>query len=383
MKAYIGVLAISFAAFVLNTSEFVPIGILSLIANDFGIGERESGLLITIYAWVVALASLPLMLTFSKMELKKLLLGVILVFAIAHIISFISTNYTTLMISRIIVALSHAIFWSIATPMAVKAAPKGKESLALSMVVSGSAIAFVAGLPIGRTIGLYLGWRVTFLCIGIVAFLVFFAILKTFPKMPSAGAIKLRDMPEILKTPNLITIYIITATIITAHFTAYSYIEPFFAQIAHFSNQVITIMLSLYGIMGFVSSVIFTKYYKKNEKIFPYIALFGIMLSLILLAVSAKNPIALVSLCIVWSLCIMLFALTFQSLVINSVTKGTPVAMSMFSGIYNIGIGGGAFVGGIVVERASIGLIGYAGGAIALLSVIYFLIRPIKSSQQH
>lgn len=382
MRAYISILAISFAAFVLNTSEFVPIGILSLIANDFGISERESGLLITIYAWVVALASLPLMLTFSKMELKKLLLSVILVFAIAHLISFISTNYTTLMISRIIVAISHAIFWSIATPMAVKVAPKGKESLALSIVISGSAIAFVAGLPIGRTIGLYLGWRITFLCIGIVAFLVFFVILKTLPRMPSAGAIRLRDMPEILKTPNLITIYIITATIITAHFSAYSYIEPFFAQIANFNNQAITIMLSLYGIMGFVSNMIFTKYYKKNEKIFPYIALFGIMLSLILLAISAKNSIILVSLCIVWSLCIMLFALTFQALVINSVKKGTPVAMSMFSGIYNIGIGGGAFVGGIVIEKASINLIGYVGGAIALLSVIYYLINPIKSNQQ-
>ena len=135
LNTWLGVIAISLGAFILNTSEFVPIGLLSLIAQDFQMSEAKVGFLISMYAWVVALASLPLMLTFSKVELKRLLLCVMALFVISHILSGMANSYTMLIVSRIGVAFSHALFWSIATPMAVRAAPEGKQSLALLSLI--------------------------------------------------------------------------------------------------------------------------------------------------------------------------------------------------------------------------------------------------------
>ena len=162
LKAWLPVIGLTFATFIFNTSEFIPIGLLSDIASDFGITESHAGLLITVYAWVVALASLPLMLIFAKTENRKLMLSITALFAASHILSGFSGDFYMLMISRLGVACSHAIFWSIVTPFAVRIAPEGKSSAALGLVVCGSSIAMIAGLPLGRTIGLYMGWRMTF-----------------------------------------------------------------------------------------------------------------------------------------------------------------------------------------------------------------------------
>ena len=150
------------AGFTFNTSELIPIGLLSDIAGSFGVSEARAGMLITVYAWVVALMSLPLMLLFARMEYRRLMLGVVGVFVVSHIATVLSTGYYSLMVSRIGVALAHSLFWSIAPAMAVAVAPKSRRATALSALVAGGGVALVAGLPLGRVLGIVAGWRMTF-----------------------------------------------------------------------------------------------------------------------------------------------------------------------------------------------------------------------------
>ena len=107
-------------AFIFNTSEFIPIGLLTDIANDFSTTEAKAGMIISIYAFVVMLLSLPLMIVVSRFEMKKLLSGMIFVFVRFQLLSAVSTSYHMLMLSRIGVACAHAIFWSIVSPLAVR-----------------------------------------------------------------------------------------------------------------------------------------------------------------------------------------------------------------------------------------------------------------------
>ena len=164
---WLPVLTLTLCTFVFNTSEFIPIGLLTDIGRDFGRTEAEMGWLVTTYAWVVALMSLPLMLLASKMECRRLMMSVLALFVASHVLSAVASNYWILLASRLGVACSHAIFWSVVSPLAVEVAPKHKTSAALGLVVAGSSIAMIAGLPLGRVLGLYLGWRMTFLAIGL------------------------------------------------------------------------------------------------------------------------------------------------------------------------------------------------------------------------
>ena len=364
-------LGLTFSAFIFNTSEFVPIGLLTDIANDFQITEAHAGLLITIYAWVVALASLPLMLLVSKVEFKRLLLSVVALFALSHILSSVSSNYMTLMVSRIGVACSHAIFWSIASPLAVKVAPEGKRSLALSFIVTGTSIAMIVGLPLGRIVGLFLGWRMTFLCIAVLAALVFVFMAIVFPKVPNQNPVSLRNLPGLVKTPALTGIYILTVVAITGHYTGYSYIEPFMAQVAHLRESAITFALMLFGLAGIVGSILFSKKYDKHPVAFINVAVYGIVAFLYLLQPASISMGSTLLVCVLWGIAITAFNLVFQALIIQFAPQATSIAMSIYSGIFNVGIGSGALIGGYTCTYLSLGWIGYIGGTISLVAAFY------------
>lgn len=371
--AWLPVLCVTFGAFIFNTSEFIPIGLLGAIGNDFSMSDSEVGVMLTIYAWVVALASLPLMLYFAQSNLKSLMLGVIAVFVLSHFISALAQNFIMLVASRIGVALSHALFWSIASVMAVRAAPKGKQSSALGFVITGSSLAMIAGLPLGRMIGLYVDWRVSFLCIGLVALCVGIAFWRVFPTMPNTQNISLKTLPTLLHNKAFMKICFLTLVFVSGHFSAYTYIEPFLENVAGFRASSVTFILCLFGLMGVVGSVLFARFYERFHLAFVRLSLFGLGLSMLLLYVVSESSAATTLLCAIWGLCFMLFGVIFQSQVIAAVPNATAVAMSIFSGIFNVGIGSGALIGGGTYTHFGIESIGFVASGICAFAALYFM----------
>lgn len=372
ISKWLPLLGLTFCTFVFNTSEFMPIGLLSDIANDLNISDARAGMLISVYAWVVALMSLPLMIIVSKMELKRLLLTIIAVFVLSHVASALAEGYYTLMLSRIGVACSHAIFWSIVSPLAVRIVPDDKRAFALSMVATGSSIAMVVGLPLGRVVGLYLGWRMTFLSIGVISALIFIYIAAMLPKVPSRGKFSVKRLPALLHNRVLLGVFVMSVLFATAHYTGYSYIEPFLGRVAGFTPDVVTLVLIVFGGSGMLGSIAFSKYYMSNPRRFVAVATVAPALCLLLMQVSVVSLASVLAVCVVWGAMATAFNIALQDNVMRfAPEEATSVAMSIFSGIFNLGIGSGAYIGGVVVTHLSLGSIGYAGGVIGLLAAFY------------
>lgn len=379
LKSWLPLVGLTCAAFIFNTSEFIPIGLLSDIAGDFAITEAHAGMLISVYAWIVTLLSLPLMLLVSKIELRKLLLCVIVLFVGFQLFSALSTSYSMLMVARIGVACAHAVFWSIVSPLAVRIVPDKFRPLALSMIVTGTSVAMIFGLPLGRIIGLHIGWRMTFFYVGAFAFATFLYLMSCLPKVPSRGGFSLHQLPSLLRHPLLIGLYVLSFAIATSYYTGYSFIEPFLKQVAGLSDSWITATLMIFGGMGIVGSFSFSKFYAQNPYRFMNIVILSMTACLLLLHLSSGLSSTVILLCAVWGVAVTAFNVALQAEIINnSPLDATSVSMSIFSGIFNLGIGCGTLIGGSICTYLSISDIGYMGGLLAILAFVYWQRKVLK-----
>lgn len=168
-KQWLALAGVAVAAFVFNSSEFMPVGLLTDIGKTFGTNEATTGMLVSVYAWAVMLLSVPLMIIATRLDFRRLLLVVIVVFLVGQVLTSLSTSYWMLMAARMVVACAHSVFWAIAAPIAVRLVPKNKRALALSVVETGTAVAAIVGLPLGRAIGLAVGWRLTFAIVAVIS----------------------------------------------------------------------------------------------------------------------------------------------------------------------------------------------------------------------
>ncbi|WP_416192672.1 sugar transporter [Neisseria sp. CCUG12390] len=376
-KQWLSVLALAVGAFIFNTTEFIPIALLSDIGQTFGMASTEVGIMLTVYAWIVALLSLPLMLATKNFERRKLLLILFAVFVAGHVLSFFAWNFGVLLASRICIALTHAVFWSITASLAVRVAPQGKSTQALGLLSTGTVMAMVMGIPLGRVIGQFYSWQISFLLIGICAAAVMVVLAKNLPLLPSVNSGSLGSLPLLVKRKNLMLLYAFTILIITAHFTAYSYIEPFVLQIGGFRPEQVTVVLGLYGAAGFVASYVFGKWFAKFPRQFFIGAAAVVALMTALLWPFAGSAWAVYALCFVWGIAISVVSLSMIAKVLNFASDATDVATSIYSGLYNVGIGGGALLGHYVTVWLGLGGIGFVGAGLAALAVTlaYVLIK--------
>lgn len=376
LKEWLPLIGMTISAFLVNTSEFMPIGLLTDISNDFNMTAAQAGVMITAYSWTVTILSLPLMLLACKIEPKKLLLGTLTVFSTCQVLSVISIGFPFLVVSRIGVACAHSIFWAIASPLAVRVVSKEHQSKALSAIITGTAIAMVLGMPLGRMIGLNIGWRMTFLCVAVISFVVLVYLAFVFPKIENTESFSINQLPELFKNSRLMITYIITFLFATGYYTTYSYIEPFLQRVAGFPSTLVTITLMLFGVAGLSGSYLFSRYYDDHRFAFVQTVLFGFAGALGLLYPASINMYMIILVCAIWGIAAMAFQTSFQAEIIECVsTAASSVAMAIFSAIFNLGIGSGTWLGGVVYTNTSLNFIGFVGAMIVLVAAFISFIE--------
>lgn len=239
----------------------------------------------------------------------------------------------------------------------------------------GSSVALIAGLPLGRVIGLVFGWRMTFACVAAVSALVLIYIKVFLPQISATKPFGVKELPDLIRVPALQGIYIFVALIITGYYLCYSYIEPFLLQTAALEETVVTGVIAVFGVAGIAGGMLFSKYYAHLRLKFLFAAAVGILIALCLLDASSNFVVAVLIICGVLGLCVTALNVALQSEVIrNSSLDTQAVATSIYSGIFNLGIGCGSALGGVVVSMSGIETIGFVGGVIVALALTYYVV---------
>ena len=371
------------AAFIFNTTEFVPVALLTDIGQSFDMQSSDVGLMMTVYAWTVMIMSLPAMLATGDMERKGLLLKLFVIFIIGHIISVIAWNYWILLIARMCIAVAHSLFWAITASLVMRVAPKNKKTQAIGMLAIGTSLATILGLPLGRLVGQLVGWRITFAIIAALALVVMVFIMRLLPNLPSKNAGSLSSLPILAKRPLLIGLYATTVIIVSAHFTAYTYIEPFMVQIGELDPNLATIILLVFGVSGITASVIFNRLYRFGPTQFISTAMILLAVSLAFMLVSATYTATMFTLAFIWGIGISCIGLALQMRVLQLAPDATDVASAIYSGIFNAGIGAGALFGNQIAHHIGLEYIGFSGAALAMIALGIFVFFNFRYRAQN
>ena len=367
--------------FIFNMSEFTPTGLMTSICDDLAVSESDIGLIISVYAWLVAILAIPLMTLLKDMEYRRLLLISVFLFAVFHVMTGLSDSYGMLFASRMGVAVSHAIFWSSVVAIAVKVVSDEHRSIAIGSVSVGTAIALIMGMPIGRAIGLAVGWRMTFIVLALLAFLLLVLILVVFPRLENPGTFTVSRFPEIFANRVLLGVYLLLFVFMMGFYECYSYLEPFLKQVAGIPDPAISSAMALFGIAGIAAGVCFARFYDRHR--YWYVVAPCIIGSAAFYLFG--NPYSSVPgvyvLSFIIGFCMTSFTSALQSVNIgNAPEDGSTMATAMFSATFNVGIAIGTMIGGFVIDGTGIAMIGNAGGSILLLAAILAILAVVPAA---
>lgn len=379
-RQWLALAGMAVAAFVFNSSEFMPVGLLTDIGASFGTDEATTGMLVSVYAWAVMILSVPLMIVATRLDFRRLLIVVLAVFLLGQVLTALSNSYWMLMASRLVVACAHSVFWAIAASIAVRLVTSEKRSLALSLVETGTAIAGIIGLPLGRAIGLAVGWRMTFAIVAVLSALLLVYLIITMPWVPGAEPFNVAQLPGLFQNKGLVALFILTALYAWGYYTGYSYIEPFLLQVGGIESGMVTIVLSVFGVASIVGSLACSKLYPRFRFPFFRIITIGVPVALLFMHTAVGLGVGAVFADVVlWGICAAAVSVVYQAEIINvSSDEEETVAMAFFSGIFNFGIGFGAFLGGQVVNTAGIVNVFYAGGILGVVSIVFCLLVAVR-----
>lgn len=326
----------------------------------------------TVYAWTVTLLSIPFTIIASRIERKKLLLGLFSVFIIAHVISAIAWNYSSLMLGRLLIACAHAIFWPTAIPLTLRLAPNGNRVKALAFIITGSSLATVLGVPLGTAIGQYFGWRTTFLIIAGIAAFVLALLLKKLPTLPSQHAGSLQLLSVLLRRKAILYPLLLLTLTMMGYYCTYIYITPYLRDITHLPERFIVYFLFVMGGAGIIGSYLYTKIVRITVRYAYLIGVGVLLLCLLLLGVMPSEEILFAALC--WGSAISIIIMSLQTKILDASTDAPELSTSLFSGMFNVGIGGGAFIGSVTVSHLGVTHINMVGAFFIALALILFLL---------
>ncbi len=350
-----------------GTAELIVVALLPNLAADLAVDIPTAGLLITGYAVGVAIASPVLTLLTGSIPRRQLLLGMLVVFVIGNILCAVATVYWALLAARIIVACCHGVLFGIAMVIAIRIAPPGRQTTAISMLVSGFTIATILGVPLGTAIGNAFGWRATFWAIagiGAVAAVVVAALIpaesgQQHKRSNLAAELRASVRPFVLISFAAMTLYMIGV------FTLYAYLVPLVTTVSGVPVAYVPLLLFGMGFVGFFGNLASGRLADWK----PYATMLGIISSVMVLLLILGQAISST-----WGTAIVLWLIWFigfgyaapaRTRVLKAVADAPNFTSTLTSTAFNIGIAAGAAIGGAAIAA------GWGYGALPYLSACF------------
>lgn len=343
------VFALSLAAFAIGTTEFIISGILLHVSTDLSVSVPTAGLLVTGYAAGVAVGGPLLGLLLNRLPLKPSILGVMAMFALGQLLCAVAPTYELLLAARLVSACGHGLFFGVASVAVAGLVPPARRGAALSLFVGGITIANILGLPGGTAIGNQFGWRVTFVCIAVMAVVSVIAVFVTLP--PQARDEAEADAPIRIQARQLLhqevwASYLVIALIMVGQIAFTTFQVAILTTVTGLDLETQVPFFLLAGGAGAIVGIwLGGKGADWNAGATISIVLVGQIVNFALLLVAVHNALEMAVTLFVASAFGFAFSTPMQVRILNGARAAPRLAATLISSAFNVGIAAGAFLG--------------------------------------
>ncbi len=375
MKVNYPLLALAIGAFGIGTTEFSPMGLLPVIARGVDVSIPAAGMLISAYAIGVMVGAPLMTLLLSHRARRNALIFLMAIFTLGNVLSAISPDYTTLMLSRIITSLNHGAFFGLGSVVAASVVAKEKQASAVATMFMGLTIANIGGVPAATWLGETIGWRMSFLATAGLGIIAIVSLYLSLPKGNAGERPEVRKELSVLMRPQVVSALMTTVLGAGAMFTLYTYISPVLHDIADAGPAFITAMLVLIGVGFSLGNYLGGKL--ADRSVTGTLKGFLLLLIAIMLAIPwlARSEVGAAIGMVVWGAATFAIVPPLQMRVMRVAHEAPGLSSSVNIGAFNLGNALGAAAGGAVIS----GGLGYVfvpvtGAVIAGMALLLVLL---------
>lgn len=383
MKLNLPLVALATGAFGIGTTEFAPMGLLTVIADDLHVSIPHAGLLVSGYALGVLVGAPLLTLTTRRLPQKTVLLLLMGLFTLGNLLSAIAPNYLVLMAARIVTSLCHGTFFGVGSVVAAKVAGPDRRAGAVAAMFLGLTIANIGGVPLAAWIGQHAGWRFAFGGIAGLGVVALIGLALALPQAPAEHHEKLAAAFAVMRRPAVLVALLTTVLGSSAMFTVFTYIAPILKQVTHVTPEVITATLVIYGIGLTIGNYLGGHFADVALRPTLIVVLTLLVALLLLFSWTMAWPLPAIATVFAWGIATFALVPSLQSRLMQVGSGAPELAASINIGAFNLGNAVGAAAGGAVIAAGvGYGGVAVAGAAMALAGLLCVLLASFEAPRR-
>ncbi|MEY9951810.1 MFS transporter [Leifsonia sp. EB34] len=367
-----GLVALTLATFLAVTTEMLPVGLLPAIGSDMGVSDSVTGLLVTVYAFMVAVLAVPLTLSTSRFSRKGLLQATLVAYTVSNLVAAVAPDFGVLAAGRAFGGIAHALFFSVSIGYASRLVAPAFTGRALALVTAGAAAGFVLGVPLSTSLGTALGWRAAF---GVLAGVCAITVVVVAALLPAVrgggtghtgeGAGARRVRLGIVSTTN--------AVVYLGQFTVYTFVSVILLATGLPAAGVGPVLLGI-GAVGLLGTWFAAATLDRRPRATVLTLLGAVTVGLVGVGIAFPALAGVLAAAVLWGAGFGGVASVFQTAAIRTRGATPEVIGALVNSTANIGIGGGAAVGAAVLAGPGLGWLPFAGAALVVGGLVVILV---------
>jgi predicted MFS family arabinose efflux permease len=377
-----GIVVLAGANFVAITTEVLPVGVLPQLARGVGVSEATAGLLVTVYAFVVAALAVPLTLATRRLPRKGLLLATLGVYVASNVVVALAPTFAVVAAARTLGGIGHAVFFSVSIAYAARLVGPLHTGRALTLVTGGGTLGFVLGVPLGTSLGDAVGWRWSFAVLAAVCLVTALLVARLLPAVVAPPTGRRAPPPERRAgTTRLVAVATTNTAVFAGQYTVYTYISLLLLATG-LGESLVGPALLVFGAVGLVGLWAAGRFLDRRPRDLTIVTLAVVVGSLVVVGLTLPAVVPVLLACCAWLAAFGALPATFQAAALRTRGAGADVVGAVVNSTANLGIGVGAAVGSVVVAAAGPAVLSLVGaGVVAVAHGVVLVARGAFPAQ--